>query len=223
MEKFLGVLFCGGKGTRLGSITKYISKSFIPIYDRPVFLFGLELLKKSKKIDQILILTNNENNQKFKQLGYNTIIQNDDVVFDMLSGWEFVKNNTNSSANGVLIPSDNISDVSVDQLIDEFEMRNLDIVFSIHQNENKEKLSQMGTYDPINMKFYYKCNPPKSIFGVIAPYIVKNSIDTSKGDNLLGEVNTKAVKYSGFWYDIGDKESILLASEFVKNNVKRFK
>ena len=91
MEKFLGVLFCGGRGERLGEITNFISKSFIPVYDKPVFRFGLELLENSKKIEEIIILTNEDNDTKLRQLGHRTIVQSDSRVNDMFSGWDFVK------------------------------------------------------------------------------------------------------------------------------------
>ncbi len=120
MEKFLGVLFCGGRGKRLGKITEYISKSFVPIYDKPVFMYGLELLEKSKYVDEIIILANNENAKKLKQTGHKVIIQNDDVVFDMLSGWEYIKEKLNVKKHGILIPSDNISDVNLDILVETF-------------------------------------------------------------------------------------------------------
>ncbi|MEZ4689411.1 MAG: sugar phosphate nucleotidyltransferase [Ignavibacteria bacterium] len=64
MEEFLGVLFCGGRGTRISSLTDYISKSFIPVYDKPVFKFGLSSLEDRNLLmklsfSQILTMTVN--------------------------------------------------------------------------------------------------------------------------------------------------------------------
>ncbi len=218
MEKFLGVLFCGGRGTRLGEITKYISKSFVPIYNKPVFKYGLELLKSSNFIDEIVILTNSENNNLFSTLSYKTIIQDDNVVFDMFSGWEFIKNELNITKNGVLVPSDNISNISIDKLIDAFLRENVDIVFSLIRINNKLKLSSMGCYDLENRRFYYKHPNPPSDFGVIAPYIVKNEINLSDGDKAFNFYNVYPVEHAGYWFDIGDYDSILDASLFIKNN-----
>ena len=68
MEEFLGVLFCGGRGRRISSFTDYISKSFIPVYDKPVFKFGLEITGESKLINEIILLTNEDNDLKLSQL-----------------------------------------------------------------------------------------------------------------------------------------------------------
>ncbi len=117
MEKFLGVLFCGGRGTRLGEISRYVSKPLIPVYDRPAFMFGLELLHRSRLISDIIILTNSENDKALSKAGVPTLIQNDKLVHDMYTGWEFVKKKTRTKSHGVLVPSDNISEISADKLI----------------------------------------------------------------------------------------------------------
>lgn len=217
MEKLLGVLFCGGRGTRLGEITKYISKSFIPIYDRPVFRYGLSLLESSKFIDEIIILTNDENNTKLQQTGYKTIVQDDSIVFDMFSGWEYIKNITSTKKNGVLMPSDNITDLNIDLLIEEFYASNVDIVFSLYELNDTEKLKQMGTYDIKERKFYYKSHNPVSNYGVIAPYIVRNSIDTSKGDSIFNVYKTRYLIHNGYWFDIGDFKSLIDTNIFIRN------
>ncbi len=131
MEKFIGVLFCGGKGARLNEITKYISKSFVPIYDKPVFKFGLELIEKSKRIDEIVILTNEDNDPKLRQLGYTTIVQADSKVSDMFTGWDFVRKYLKTKKHGVLVPGDNICEVKIDNLIRVFEKKNAELVFSL--------------------------------------------------------------------------------------------
>ncbi len=217
---FLGVLFCGGRGTRLGEITKYISKSFIPIFNKPVFKYGLELLEKSKFIDEIIILTNNENDEKLKQTGYKTIMQDDNVVFDMFSGWEYIKKITGTNKNGVLAPSDNISDVLIDDLIKIFLKENAEIVFSLFSVDNKEKLSQMGSYDIVEKKYSYRKNNVLSNLGIIAPYIVKNNINTSIGDSVFNNCKINYNLHKGYWFDIGDVNSIKKSSLYLMDKNK---
>ena len=217
MEEFLGVLFCGGQGTRLGEITRYISKSFVPIYDRPVFRFGLQLLEKSKYIDEIVILTNGDNNEKLQQTGYSTIVQDDNLVFDMFSGWEYIKKVLHTRKHGILMPSDNISNIDVDNLVQRFQAENVDLVFSLFKIQDQQKLSRMGCYDPGEKKFFYKHpNPPKQ-FGVVAPYIVRNSLKIDSGDNILNHGNSTYCEHNGYWFDIGDFESIIEASLYIGN------
>ncbi|MDQ3019398.1 MAG: sugar phosphate nucleotidyltransferase [Bacteroidota bacterium] len=225
MSEFLGVLFCGGRGRRLGEITKYISKSFIPVYDKPVFKFGLELLEKSKIIKEIVILTNKDNDSVLNQSGYKTIIQEDSKVNDMLSGWKFIKEITKTKKNGVLVPSDNICEVKTDLLIKKFLETNADFLFSLHKVSNKEKLSQMGCFDIKEKKFYYR-NSRKSLeYGVIAPYIIKNVIHQEEHlmnidsiGNIFESSKAEIVFHEGYWFDTGDCESILEASGWRQKN-----
>lgn len=214
MEKFLGVLFCGGRGTRLGEITKYISKSFVPVYDKPVFKYGLNLLENSKYIDEIIILTNNDNDEKLKQTGYKTIIQDDNFVFDMFSGWEFVKKVTKTKKNGVLVPSDNILEIQIDYLIKHFLETKSDLTFSLIKIKDKNKLKDMGSYDPCKKKFYYKTKFTKNKYGVVAPYIIRNEINTSIGDSIFNKVKTSYLFYKNYWFDIGDYKSFIKANIF---------
>ena len=217
MEKLLGVLFCGGKGNRLGEITQYISKSFVPIYDRPVFQYGLQLLKDSKFVDDIIILTNYENDKKLQQTGFQTIIQDDVVVFDMFTGWEFIKKKLDIKKDAILMPSDNISNVNIDALVQQHYKNRAELSFSLIKVDNGEKLKEMGVYDIENQQFYYKSPNPVSNYGVIAPYVVSNVLDTSNGDNVLGHNKVAYLIHNGFWFDIGDYESIIESTNYIRS------
>ncbi len=48
------VILCGGKGTRLGSITKKIPKSLVKIKNKPIIWYILKILKKNGFTDFIL-------------------------------------------------------------------------------------------------------------------------------------------------------------------------
>ena len=47
-ETRTAVILCGGKGTRLGSITKKIPKSLVEIKGKPIIWYILKMLKKNK-------------------------------------------------------------------------------------------------------------------------------------------------------------------------------
>lgn len=208
MEEFLGILFCGGKGTRLGDITKYISKSFVPIYDRPVFKFGLELLTKSAHISDIIILTNEMNHETLSQEGFKTLMQDDEIVNDMLSGWEFIKLRTGTKANGVLVPSDNIIDTDIDKMINAFDKNKKDFLFSLYNIKSKQKLSEMGSFNIEKGKFSYKDPDPQTEYGVIAPYIIRNNFEFNTDNSIFETENSEVLFHDGYWTDIGDAESL---------------
>ncbi len=217
MEKFLGVLFCGGRGKRLGEITKYISKTFVPVYDRPVFKYGLQLLDASVHIDEILILTNDENDEKLKHSCHETLIQDDNEVYDMFSGWEYIKKRTGTKKHGVLVPGDNVSNIQIDNCIEVFLNCKTNLLFSIFEINDRRKLAQMGCYDISRNKFFYKHTNPPTTYGVIAPYIIENSITISEGDQILDHPESKYLIHKGYWFDVGDYQDIIEASLFIKN------
>ena len=44
------VILCGGRGTRLGAVTKKTPKSLVRIKDKPIIWYILKILKKNKLI-----------------------------------------------------------------------------------------------------------------------------------------------------------------------------
>ena len=219
MEKFLGVLFCGGKGERLGLISEYVSKSLLPVYDMPCFMFGLNLLKRSRLIDSVILLTNRENDKALRKTGLPTIVQDNDIVNDMFTGWEYIKRKTGTKLNGVLMPSDNISNVDADRLIRTFCAGNRDFVFSIKKAIPEEKLRQMGNFDPVNRRYSYKPRKPLE-YGVIAPYVIRNSFSASDERKVFEGAGSEFVFYKGPWRDIGDADSFARAVAWRRNRIR---
>jgi dTDP-glucose pyrophosphorylase len=209
MGSFLGILFCGGRGERLGKITEYISKAFVPVYDRPVFMYPLAQLEASKQIDEIVILTNQENDTKLRLTGYRTIVQDDLLVQDMFSGLAYIRQVTGDERPAVLMPCDNISDIVVDYIISLFLREKPDIAFSVREFESGVKLRQMGVLDPKTKTIEYKPLEPKSNLGVIAPYAVRRDLDLRGEEPDIFSRSTLAYeRYEGAWTDIGDVISL---------------
>jgi dTDP-glucose pyrophosphorylase len=217
VEEFLGILFAGGRGTRLGSITQYISKAFVPVYDRPVFLYPLAQLRASRHISEIVILTNTENDAQLRGLGCRTIVQDDAQVHDMFSGLRFVRSLMQTDRHFVLMPCDNISDLQVDSTIAAFLESQAGLCFNLTRVDGKDKLRQMGVFDPRTRQMAYKPEQPPSEWGVIAPYVVRNTLEIPEnaGDEFINKTAFVYYEHPGYWFDIGDVASLLAASQFV--------
>lgn len=54
-----GVLICGGSGTRLRPLTEITNKSLLPVYDKPLILYPLQVLVDAK-IKEIVVISGPE-------------------------------------------------------------------------------------------------------------------------------------------------------------------
>ena len=62
-----GIILAGGLGTRVGPVTKAISKQLIPLFDKPIIFYSLSILMLIN-IRKILLITKSEDIDSFKKI-----------------------------------------------------------------------------------------------------------------------------------------------------------
>lgn len=67
-----GVILAGGKGTRLGELTKVMNKHLLPVYSKPMIYYPIEFLRESNVNDLLVILGGNSTGSIVELLGDGT-------------------------------------------------------------------------------------------------------------------------------------------------------
>lgn len=118
-----GVILCGGKGTKLYPISYTIPKELIPIANKPLIVYTIELLLNAG-VDEIAIVVNEGNKLIFEKILSNYLINKlkyivkknpDGIVHAMLSVREFV-----NQEKFILVLGDNSFDFDLKNFIMNF-------------------------------------------------------------------------------------------------------
>ena len=242
-ETRTAVILCGGKGTRLGSITKKTPKSLVKINGKPIIWYILKILKKNKfnhfilpvgyKGDQIKKYLKQKIfrhfNIKIVPTGINTPIAK--RIFTIK---KYIK-----SENFLLLNGDAIFDF------------NLDKIYKNHTRNNKTFITFLGSetnlpYGTITMskglvknferdvtfnavKIANKSNNTAHVYSGMA--ILKNKLLTQNIKNfknfevdlypkIIKKNKCKFQKFSGFWYSIDNNKDIKLLKTDIDKKIK---
>ena len=240
-----GIILAGGSGTRLYPSTISVSKQLLSIYDKPMIYYPLSVLMLGE-IKDILIISTPKDISNYKlllgdgsrfgiKLTYQVQEKPSGIPEAFKIGKDFIKN-----SNVALILGDNFFYGSgftnlIKESINEVIKNNKSIIFSY----SVKNPSQFGIveFDEENnvLSLEEKPKKPKSNFAIVGLYFYPNdvilkskSIKISKrGEYEITSINNSYLKENrikvklmgrGYsWLDTGTHDSLLEASNFVKN------
>ena len=237
------VILCGGKGTRLGSITKKIPKSLVEIKGKPIIWYILKILKKNKFNHFILPIGYKGDKLKeylkkkiFKDYNLEIVATgiNTPIAKRIFAIKKYIK-----SENFLLLNGDAIFDF------------NLDKIYKNHIKNNKTNITFLGSetnlpYGTIILskglvknferdvtfnavKIANKSNNTAHVYSGMA--ILKNKLLTQNFKNfknfevefypkIIKKYKCKFQKFSGFWHSIDNiKDVKILKSDINKKNI----
>ena len=234
-----GIILAGGKGTRLYPITKAISKQLLPVYNKPMIYYPINTLI-SIGIKDILIITTPEDQIYFKNL----LLRNDD--FDVNFEFE-VQQKPNGIAQAFIIGENFIKDNNVCLILGDNLFFDTKKINSDLKNSSKifiKKVKNPSSYGVLEIKkesprlIHEKPKKFISNYAVLGIYMYKSSvIDAAKRlkpsnrneyeitdlNNIFLQKNDCDViilEENSEWFDSGTFDSLLKASNFVKNYEK---
>lgn len=242
MNNRKGIILSGGSGTRLYPITSAMSKQLLPVYDKPMIYYPLYTLMLSG-IRQILIISNIEYMDLYKNLlqdgsqigieiSYKIQPKPEGLAQSFILGEEFLDNNPSA-----LILGDNIfQGMSFQNYLSS---ANSDIenstIFAYKVN-NPQAFGVVG-FDRFNnvISIEEKPQSPQSDYAVTGLYFYdkdvckkaktlkpskRNELEITDLNNIYikeGKLKTILLPNDFNWYDTGTFNSLLDASNFIKN------
>ena len=235
-----GIILAGGKGTRLYPITKAISKQLLPVYNKPMIYYPIKTLIEIG-IKDILIITTPEDLIYFKNL----LINNDDFNLS----FEFkVQKKPNGIAEAFIIGEEFIQNEDVCLILGDNLFFNSKSITKKNLNKSSKifvkKVENPNSYGVLEVfndtpKLIHE-KPQKFIsnFAVVGLYMYTSSVvdkvkklnPSKRGELEITDLNNIYLKSEecdvvyleddSSWFDSGTFDSLLKASNFVKNYEK---
>ncbi|MDA8893308.1 sugar phosphate nucleotidyltransferase [Hyphomicrobiales bacterium] len=241
-KKHKGIILAGGQGTRLLPLTKVISKQLLPVYDMPMIFYPLYTLINAG-IDEVLIITNPENLNIYKDL------LNDGEDFGVKIRYA-IQEKPEGIAQAFIISEDWLDGSPCVLILGD----NLFLAGNTSDKLRSALLNQVGAkifgfkvsdpsrygvvlFDKNNkvLNIEEKPKKPKSNWAITGLYVYDNQVvDFSKklmpskrGELEITDLNNlylddcnleiELIDDKSFWLDAGTKESLFEASSIVKD------
>ena len=245
-----GIIMAGGSGTRLYPLTSIISKQLLPVYDKPLIYYPLTTLM-SMGIRDILIISTPTDTPRFMELlgdgskfgihlSYKIQYDSEGLGQAFLIGEDYLKNDS-----CVLILGDNIfygnslsnyTDIAIENA-----NNGTATIFSYYVSEPQRfGVVELDREQNI-LSMEEKPEHPKSNYGITGLYFYDSRVTemakkvkpSKRGELEITDLNHLYLEESNlkvqildrdcFWLDTGTMDSLLEASNFVKNIQKRQK
>ena len=235
-----GILLCGGAGTRLQPLTKYVCKQLLPVFNKPLIYYPLYTLAKAGIKDILLISTPettpilerelSNGNQFGLNLHYKVQPKPEGIAQAFVLGEEFIGDD-----KVCLILGDNIFyGNQLEKVVKEACRSNDNVIFG-YQVSDPERYGVVEFDEDNNvLSIEEKPKKPKSNYAVPGIYfynndvvdIAKNLKPSARGEYEITDVNReylskkelkmKKIGVGNAWLDAGTFQSLNDASNFVR-------
>ena len=229
-----GIILAGGTGSRLYPLTKVTNKHLLPVYDKPMIYYPLEMLVDAG-IQEIMIISGRGHAGHFLELlgsgaemGVGIAYEIQEEAGGIAQALGLARNWTGKD-DIVVILGDNIFEDRVGREVDEFDTGARIFLKEVPDPQRFGVASVEGNRV---VEIEEKPKEPKSNLAVTGLYmydsrvfeIIKNLKPSHRGELEITDVNNAYIRmnemrYSmleGFWSDAGTFESLMRASLLVQ-------
>ena len=238
-----GIVLAGGLGTRLHPLTKVTNKHLLPIYNKPMIYYPIEMMVGAG-IRDILIVTGGKNAGDFlrllgngRQFGLNhinyTYQEGEGGIAEALSLAEFF-----ADRNPIcVILGDNIVEGSIAPYVDNFRKQASGARILLKEVSDPQRFGVPEIHGKRIIRIDEKPAQPASSYAVTGIYmydpkvfdIIKTLKPSGRGELEITDVNNIYIDrgemqydiLDGWWTDAGTFESLLRASNLVCRNAAK--
>jgi glucose-1-phosphate thymidylyltransferase len=235
-----GIVLAGGLGTRLHPLTKVTNKHLLPIYSKPMIYYPIELMVDAG-IRDILIVTGGNSAGDFlrllgngKQFGLHhinyTYQEGEGGIAEALSLAEFFADKRPIC----VVLGDNIVQGSIRQHVENFRKQQSGARILLKEVEDPQRFGVPEIHGDLIVRIDEKPAKPASSYAVTGIYmydstvfdIIKTLKPSGRGELEITDVNNAYIQrgqmqydiLDGWWTDAGTFESLLRASNLVRQN-----
>jgi glucose-1-phosphate thymidylyltransferase len=232
-----GVVLAGGTGSRLYPLTKITNKHLLPVYDKPMIFYPIEMLVGAG-IRDILIVTGGRNAGDFlrllgngKQFGLShlnyTYQEGEGGIADALSLAEHFADGQKIC----VVLGDNLIEGSIRQAVEEFERQERGARILLKEVPDAERFGVAEIEGDRIVRIVEKPKHPKSRYAVTGIYMYDNTVfdkirrlvPSARGELEITDVNNMYIAegtmtfsfLEGWWTDAGTFDSLLRAANLV--------
>ncbi|MBN44688.1 MAG: glucose-1-phosphate thymidylyltransferase [Rhodobiaceae bacterium] len=245
-QNIKGIILAGGAGTRLYPLTKITSKQLLPVYNKPMIFYPLSVLIDTG-IKDVMIITTKEDQENFKKLlGYGDewginidyIIQKkpEGIAQSLIICEDWI----NDSSVALILGDNLFFGPDFNELIIDAIYKNQGATIFCIESNTPERFGVLEFDEKSNiLSIEEKPEEPKSNLIVTGLYIYDNNASSladtlkksTRGEyeitdlNMIylnnNKLNVKKLDSNYSWLDTGTFDTLLEASNYVKNLEKK--
>ena len=236
-----GIILAGGNGTRLSPLTKVTNKHLLPVYNKPMIYYSLEVLKNAG-LKNILIVAGKGHAGHFlnllgsgKEFGVNISYEVQEEAEGIAHALSLAQDFSDGE-NIAVILGDNIFEDDLLSAMHSFENQNKGAKIFIKEVDNPNRFGVAEIKDGKILGIEEKPKQPKSNFAVSGIYmydervfdIIKTLKPSARGELEITDVNNFYINegtmsyeiLNGWWTDAGTFDSLLLANKLIAETFK---
>ena len=237
MSNLKGIILAGGLGKRLGPLTKITNKHLLPIYDRPMIYYPLNLLVEAGIKDILIVTGGNHAGEFLRLLGNGQAFGLKHINYTYQEGEGGIAQALGLArhfAHGkkiVVILGDNILENSIRPYVENFEKQKTGARVLLKKVNDPERFGVASLIGNKIISIKEKPKKPQSDLAVTGVYmydehvfdIVKTLKPSRRGELEITDVNNAYIQkkqlefdiLKGWWTDSGTFDSLLRANQLV--------